>query len=295
MSFSEKTEKKAAFRYGISAGLEDLPQRQPVTLRGDIESVCKQAKAIGYDAVELHVREPRRYDPAAIRKTARAHDLEICAVANGMEYTVGGLCLVDPDGEARKKAADRFREHIDFCAELKALCISGIMRGNIPAAANRDDAFSLFRDVTQSLCEYAAGKNVVIVLEAINRYINNYLNSVPETMDWIVSTGISNLRLHMDTHSMAIEEKNLVASVLHCRNKPLGYVHYSDNNRLYPGGGALDFKSLTQALVDIGYRGYITQESAALPDSFESARRGFEYMKSIERIVRIENVALGNA
>ena len=278
------------FRYGISVGLEDLPLRQPVTLRGDIESVCKQAKAIGYDAVELHIRDPRRYDPEAILKTVRAHDLAICAVANGMEYTVGGLSLIDPDCEARKKAADRFREHIDFCAELNALCVSGIMRGNIPANASRDEIFALFLSITKSLCEYASGKNVVIVLESINRYINNYLNSVPETIDWIVSAGIPNLQLHMDTHSMAVEEKNLVASVLHCRNKPLGYVHYSDNNRLYPGGGALDFKSITQALVAIGYSGYITQESTALPDPFESAQRGFEYMKSIERIVRIENL-----
>ncbi len=279
------------FRYGISAGLEDLPIRQPVTLRGDIESVCRQARAIGYDAVELHIREPRRYDPTAILKTARAHDLAICAVANGMEYTLGGLCLIDPDDEARKKAAERFREHIDFCAELNALCVSGIMRGNIPANANRDEVFALFLSVTKSLCEYAAGRNVVIVLESINRYINNYLNSVPETMDWIVSTGIPNLQLHMDTHSMAVEEKNPVESILHCRNRPLGYVHYSDNNRLYPGGGALDFKSLTRALLAIGYGGYITQESTALPEPFESAKRGFEYMKSIERIVRIENLS----
>jgi sugar phosphate isomerase/epimerase len=87
---------------------------------------------------------------------------------------------------------------------------------------------------------------------------------------------------------MAIEEKNLKDAILYCRNKPLGYVHYSDNNRLYPGGGALDFRELTRALMDIGYSGYITLECLPFPSAEESARRGLAYMKSIETMVNIE-------
>lgn len=276
------------FRYGISAALEPLPQTQPVTLRGDIETLCRQASEIGYDALELHVREPGRYDPAQIRETARKFNLEISAVANGMEYTVGGLCLIDSDSAKRQAAIERFLEHVDFSAELGALCISGIMRGSIPRGGDRDTHLSLFQDVTRKICEYADKKKVTIALESIMRYINNYLNSVPETIDWIVSTGIKNLCLHLDTHSMVVEERNMEASIRYCQGKPLGYVHFSDNNRLYPGGGAIDFKCLTRALLDIGYQGYITQESSAIPEPFEAARRGLEYMKAAEKAARIE-------
>ena len=276
------------FRYGISAAMEELPQLQPVTLRGDIETICRQAREIGYDAIELHVRDPRRYDPVRIGKVAGDHGLEVCAVANGMEYTVGGLCLIGADAAACAAAFDRFIEHVDFCAELGALCISGIMRGSIPRDADRGEQLRVFTDVTRRICEYAAGRNVTVVLESIMRYINNYLNSVPETIDWILSTGIANLGLHLDTHSMVVEERNMVGSILYCADKPLRYVHYSDNNRLYPGGGALDFMSLTRALVDIRYPGYITQESVAVPDPYEAARRGYEYMTGVEKAARIE-------
>ena len=276
------------FRYGVSAGLEELPRLQPVTLRGDIDTLCGQAADIGYDALELHVREPGRYDPVKLREAAAGRGLKICAVANGMEYTVGGLCLIDSDPAGRRAALARFFEHIDFCAELGALCISGIMRGSVRKEANRAECLGLFLDATQRICEYAAGRGVTVVIESIMRYINNYLNSVPETIDWIVDTGIGNLGLHLDTHSMAVEEKNLERSVLHCRGKPLGYVHFSDNNRLYPGGGAIDFKTIIRALIEIGYDGYITQESVAVPDPVESARRGYEYMTSIEKAARIE-------
>ena len=276
------------FRYGIAAALEELPESQPVTLRGPIEALCKTAKEIGYDALELHIREPRRYDAKKIRSVADEYGLSICAAANGMEYTVNGLSLVDDDAEKRERAFARIFEHIDFVSELGALLIVGIMRGNVPKGKPVHVYLDRFAEALKRICDYAAQKKVSVVLESILRYINNYLNSVPQTMDFITSLGCKNLSLHIDTHSMALEEKNLKESILYCRNKPLGYVHYSDNNRYYPGGGALDFRELTHALEDIGYSGYITIETLPYPSAEESARRGFSYLKSIENTVTIE-------
>ena len=276
------------FRYGVSAALEELPESQPVTLRGPIEALCETAKKIGYDALELHVRDPKRYDAKKIRSVADQYGLAICAAANGMEYTLGGLSLIDDDPEKREQAVTRLFEHTDFVAELGAILIVGIMRGNVP----RGKPVSVYRDrfaeALARVCDYAAQKQVPVVLESILRYINNYLNNVPETMDFITGLGHKNLSLHLDTHSMSLEERNLKESILYCRNKPLGYVHYSENNRCYPGGGALDFKELTHALVDIGYTGYITIETLPWPTAEEAARRGFLYLKSIENAVIIE-------
>ncbi|MCL2381021.1 MAG: sugar phosphate isomerase/epimerase [Treponema sp.] len=276
------------FRYGVSAALEELPESQPVTLRGPIEEICPLAKKAGYDAVELHLREPKRYDAERIRLVAGQHGLSICAVATGMEYTVGGLSLIDDDPEKREQAIARLFEHVDFASVTDALVIVGMMRGSIPKGRPASGYIDRFAGALGRVCDYAAQKQVPVVLESVMRYIINYLNSVPETMDFITSLGHKNLSLHLDTHSMAVEEKNLKDSILYCRDKPLGYVHYSDNNRLYPGGGALDFKELTHALADIGYTGYITVECLPYPGPEESARRGFSYLKSIVNAVAIE-------
>ena len=276
------------FRYGISAALEELPETQPVTLRGPIEELCKTAKGIGYDALELHIREPKRYNAKKIRSVTEQYGLSICATANGMEYTVGGLSLIDDDPDKREQAITRVFEHVDFVAELGAMLIVGIMRGNVPQGKPVPPYRDRFAKALKRVCDYAARKQVSVVLESILRYINNYLNSVPETMDFITALGCKNLSLHLDTHSMALEEKNLKESILYCRNKPLGYVHYSDNNRYYPGGGALDFRELTHALVDIGYTGYISIECLPWPTAEESARRGLSYLKSIVNTVSIE-------
>jgi sugar phosphate isomerase/epimerase len=276
------------FYYGVSAALEKLPESQPVTLRGSIGELCALAQDIGYNALELHVRDPKRYDPKEIRETARSHGLSICATANGMEYSVGGLSLIDRENGKREAAVERLLEHVDFAAELGARLIVGIMRGNIPRGETARPYLERFGEALSRICAYAGQKRVSVVLEAINRYINNYLNTLSETIDFIGSLGCENLSLHLDTHSMAIEEKNLKDAVLSCKNKPLGYVHYSDNNRLYPGGGALDFRELTRALMDIGYAGYITLECLPFPGAEESARRGLSYMKSIETMISIE-------
>ena len=277
------------FKYGIACALEELPVTQPVTLRGSIDEICKIAKKTGYDAVELHIREPKKYKAEEIRRIADDYGLVICAVANGMEYTVGGLSLIDDENSRREAAFDRILEHVDFTAGLKASLIVGIMRGNIPRGGNITEYLDRFSGALGRICDYAEKYNVPVVLESIMRYINNYLCGVMEAMDFICLQNRPNLSLHIDTHSMAIEERNMRDSILYCRDKPLGYVHYSDNNRYYPGGGALDFRDITRSLVDIAYEGFITVECLPWPSPEESAKRALNYMKSIENIIRIEN------
>ena len=269
--------------------MEKLPLTQPVTLRGTIDEICKTASETGYDAVELHIREPARYNTEEILRTIKDFGLNCCAVANGMEYTVGGLSLIDDNKEIREAALNRILEHADFAASLDAALIVGLMRGNIPRGGDVEKYLDRFTEALHRICDYSQKLKIKVVLESIMRYISNYLCGVPETMDYISSLNRNELSLHIDTHSMAVEEKNLGESILYCRNKALGYVHYAENNRMYPGGGALDFKEITKALMDIGYKGYITVECLPSPSAVESAKRAFDYIKSIEKIIKIES------
>ena len=280
---------KLRFKYGITCALEELPLTQPVALRGSIDDVCAIAKDFGYEGIELHIRDPGRYSAEQIRKTVDDYGLGVCAVANGMEYTAGGLSLIDDNEGKRDDALKRIMEHADFASVLNARLIVGIMRGNIPRGADAGKYLGYFSEALGKICDYAGKKHIEVVLESILRYINNYLCGVRETMDFITSLGRKELSLHIDTHSMAIEERNLKESILYCRGKALGYVHYSDNNRYYPGGGALDFIEITRTLFEIGYKGFITMECLPWPSAEECARRALVYMKSIERIVDIEN------
>ena len=275
------------FKYGIASALEDLFPGHPVSLRGSIDYICRGAKKIGYDAIELHIYEPKRYDTEEIRRTLYEYGLSICAIANGLEYTLGGLSLIDDDIAVRNAAMERYYEHIDFASALNAGLIVGMMRGNIPRGGDKKIYFDRFTSALEKICGYAKERNVSLFLESIMRYMVNYLCGVKESMDFITTMKKDNLFLHIDTHSMAVEEQNLKDSILYCKNKALGYVHFSENNRMYPGAGALDFKEMTSALMEIGYKGYITIECLPLPNGEESAKRALDYMKAIEKVISI--------
>ena len=91
--------------------------------------------------------------------------------------------------------------------------------------------------------------------------------------------------LMIDTHHMRIHDGDMYEAIL--RNKDLiRYVHYSDGNRFYPGGGNIDFLSCTKALLKTGYDGWVTMECLALDDGVRCAKRALEYSQGLEAACR---------
>lgn len=279
------------FRYGVNCALEDVPSRSPVILRGSIEEIARDAAEIGYNGLELFIRNPQQYDGAHLRRVAQEHGLEFCNIATGMEYSKNGLSLISDDLSVRRSAIRRLQEHMDLGKVLGCPVIVGIMRGNIPDFDQYDKYEGYLSEALLELSEYGHKIGVPLVLEAILRYINNYLNTVHETVDYLDRLGCDNILVHIDTHLMNVEDRNPVESILYCEGK-LGYVHFSDSNRAYPGGGAVDFKSALGALMDIDYQGYITTECTPNPTPYLCAQRGLEYIKSLERVLQIERAPL---
>ena len=279
-------------RYGLVCSLEPVPLDRPVAFQGPLETYADLVRAIGYEAIELHLRNPRQVDAQSINKTADNSGLTICALSTGLEYGLNGLSLISDDVTVRQAAILRLREHIDLAAALSVkqpcLVVIGTMRANIPDPSRRAEYEAYHTNALLDLAAYARQQDVQLVVESITRYISNYLNTVPETARYLRGLDQPNLKLHIDTHSMNIEDADLPAAVL-AGAAELGYVHFSDSNRRFPGGGNIDFKPIIKKLVDIGYDGMITSECLPLPDAETAARQGLEYMKALETCVRIES------
>lgn len=277
------------FKYGISCALEPQPLRQPVILRGDIRSVTSTAGELGYDGVELFIRNPGQYDVKEMLGAAEAAGVEYCGIATGMEYNLNHLCLISDDAAVRRSAIDRLKEHLDLGAALRCPVVVGIMRGNIPDFNRYAEYEDRLSDALRELNTYASECGGEIVVEAILRYINNYLNSVPETADYLRRLNLDHVKLHIDTHSMALEDPDFVKSVKETADV-LRYVHFPDSNRGYPGAGNIDFKPIMGALMDAGYEGYIDLECQPYPSERECGRRGLLYLKNLESILQIERM-----
>lgn len=269
-------------KYAITAALEQVPASQPVVLRGDFRASALIAKEAGFEGIELHVRNPLQVDGISMRAVADSLKLGFAGIATGMEYTRNGLCLIDTDSEKRLAAVKRLEEHIDLAGTLDCPVIIGIMRGNLPDVEKYGFYEELLIDSLLRLSEYAGKKNVRLVFEAITRYINNYLNTVQETYDFLNKIGKPNLTIHIDTHSMNIEDKSNAASVRYCGGN-IGFVHFSDSNRLRPGLGHVNFKEMLDVLDEAGYNDYISIECIPTPDSRACAFECMDYLRDIEK------------
>lgn len=277
------------FKYGIVCALEPLSDSKPVILRGSIETMAETARTIGYDAIELHIRDPLQYDGHALKSAAENQGLGYCGISTGLEFLGNGLSMISDDPAVRAAAARRLCEHIDLAAVLDCPVIIGIMRSNLPDPDQRPKYEGYLTQALLELSAYARTKGVRLVFESIMRYINNYLNTVPETYDYLEKLAQPNLGLHIDTHSMNVEDADLPAAVRYCRAN-LGYVHFSDSNRRYPGGGNIDFKPIMKALLEIGYKGYIGCECIPYPDADSCARMCLAYLHALETCIKIESV-----
>jgi D-psicose/D-tagatose/L-ribulose 3-epimerase len=108
--------------------------------------------------------------------------------------------------------------------------------------------------------EVAKAAGVDLVLEVVNRFETNLLNTTAQGLQFIAATGSDHVRLHLDTFHMNIEEANPAAAIRLAGDK-LGYFHIGESNRGYLGDGVIDFDRIFDALLDIGYARDLTFES----------------------------------
>ena len=279
------------YKYGVQVGLQELPERMPVVFRGTLEDVAKRSKEAGYDAMELYICNPAQYSAAEFNKIAADNGLKYSGICTGLEKIFNNLCVTDADPAVRAKAVDRLKEHLDFGAAIGCPVVVGTMRGNIPSWGERRVYLDRLAECMQQLNAYAQANGGELLIENILQYVSSYLNTLEEVGTFIRELNLPRVKMHIDTHSMFMEETHPYDAVRKFGDI-IGYVHFSDSNRAYPGAGVVDFKAYYHALMDINYQGYIVSEYQPYPTEMDSAVRGLQYMKLMERAAEIERMTL---
>jgi sugar phosphate isomerase/epimerase len=130
------------------------------------------------------------------------------------------------------------------------------------------------------LGEHAKKYNVPLILEPINRYETNLLNTIESGLALIRAAGSENIRLLADLFHMNIEEVDIAASLKRAGAK-LGHVHFVDSNRRPAGFGHLDFTPIAAALREINYSGFASAEALPYPDPHGAARQTIEAFRKL--------------
>jgi sugar phosphate isomerase/epimerase len=255
-------------------------QFQAATFKGDLETNLGLIAALGYDGVELAIRDPKLVDPDQLEKTILKHNLVVPAIGTGQAWGEEGLSFTDPDEAIRRKAIERILSHLPLAARFKAVVIIGLVRGVVKPGVEPNQAMDWLVDALRECCAAAGPLGVRLALEPINHAETTLINNVAEGLELIGRIKADNFGLLLDTYHMNIEEAGMLKSIRACGSR-IFHFHVADSNRMYPGGGELDFKATLSALEETGYKGWVSGEFLPSPDAETAARQGINHLKEI--------------
>jgi len=250
-----------------------------LAMKEDFKESIKKVADLGYDAVELSVRDPRMIDVHEIKSLLQQHHLTVPAIGTGQAYGEEGLSFTDPNPEIRRKAVQRIKDQMDLAIDIKGpQVIIGLIRGTVKPGMDKEEAERYFIQSIVECLEYKP--EVTLTLEPINRYETNLYNDTRSAMEVIDKIGRSSLKMLVDTFHMNIEEKDVIESILHAKGY-VSHVHFADSNRWAPGCGHIDFAEILDALEEIGYEGALSAEILPKPTPGECLKLTMEYYKKL--------------
>ena len=177
-----------------------------VVFRGFEESIQK-AYHLGLDGIELALKNAEEIDPVKLDQWLNATGLTVSCVSTGQVYADAGLMFTDEDEGKRSIVTKKFKEIIDLAADFGQLVNIGRVRGRLGEHPRKSKEF--FKRVVTEICEYADRREVTLILEPVNRYEIDFINSVVDGVSVLRELDIPNLKLMPDTFHMNIEEAQL--------------------------------------------------------------------------------------
>lgn len=268
----------------LSCRLEVLP--------GD--SVIHQvhaAKEFGFDGITLPGRFKSRWlEP--LRDCFQDSPLPMVAISLGFDGS-----LLSPSSKERLKCRDSLLGLFDLCAEFGARifnlppCLIQDNPQRITASGEfnsiREHLDALLLEQLPALGDEAHKRGVDLLIEPVNQYESEYLNSIEHAGALCRQLDHSAIGFTVDFFHMQMEELHAheairkAAAPTESGYLPLRHVHVAENTRVEPGPGSLDIQPGFRALKEIGYHGWIEVEcrrlsgppTEVLPKSIEYLRK----------------------
>lgn len=247
-----------------------------VVFRG-FETSMKAASALGYDGIELALKNPGEIDPTKLDRLLAEYKLEVSAISTGQVYAELGLSFTDPPSTQKETLIGMFHDFIDLAARYGKKVNIGRVRGS-KGTSQPDEAIARFIDTARSLSEYAKKKDVTLLVEPVNRYEIDFINTVEEGARIIEKIGMDNIKLMPDVFHMNIEDPTIGGELEKWINK-IGYIHLADSNRYAPGQGHTDFDDIFRHIKKTRYDGWLSVEILPKPAPHEAAQQAITFLR----------------
>lgn len=253
---------------------------QAATFSGALEENLAKIAAMGYQGVELTIRDPKLVELDRLSSLVEKSGLKVPAIGTGQAWGEEGLSFTDPHAAVRRAAVERIKSHIPIASRFGAVIIIGLIRGTLKPDVDPAQANAWMVEALRECSAAASPHGVNLVVEPINRFETTLINTADQGLELVKQVGVTNCGLLLDTFHMNIEEASIEKSIEQCRGQ-IHHFHVADSNRWYPGAGHLDFASILKALAATGYQGFVSGEFMAKPDAETAARESMAHLSPI--------------
>ena len=218
----------------------------------------EQTAQLGFDLIEIPALDPKSIDVDFTRRTLEANRLGV-TMSLGLDAATD---ISSGDAEQIARGEARLMDALRVARDIGATHVCGILYSAFQKyflpPTEKGIAGSI--DAIRRMCAEAAKSDITIGVEVVNRYESNVLNTAAQAVDFCKRVGAPNVKVHLDTYHMHIEEADIEAAIVET-GPLLGYFHIGESNRGYLGAGSLDFDRVFRGLAKAEYRGPITFES----------------------------------
>jgi len=257
----------------------------PLLFAGKMEQGIKKASELGYDGVELNIRDSAEVDQDHILEMLDSHGLKLVSFGTGQAYYEDKISLANADPKIREKTVDRLKDHIVFASKADAQVVLGSIRGTFSKNPKiKTIEYKGAVDAVKTCADFAKDYGVTLTVEPINSRDTSFINTMQEGFDFLKQIDRDNVKLLADTYQMEFDEKSITDALKKAGNL-LVHVHLVDSDRQVPGCGDIDFESVLKTLKEIKYNGYLSAEVLPKPDDETAAEKFIGNVKKMLKTI----------
>lgn len=244
----------------------------------EFEEGLKWLKQDGFDGLEICITDPCTVDISKLKSKLKEFAMQVSTISTGQAAGIEGISLIEPDTVLRQRAIDRIKDHIVLAAQIDCPQVTiGLIRGVGSKDSGHDEQEKL-ADAVFRCATYGQKYGINLILEPLNKTESNLLTNVEETMRFIDQLqNPVNVGVLLDTYHSNMEDQGIEAAIARLKNK-LFHVHFSDSNRGLPGSGCIDFQSVSAALLQVNFHGFVSLEVKNLPNKETVIKNGYQSM-----------------
>ncbi|MCS7132302.1 MAG: sugar phosphate isomerase/epimerase [Aigarchaeota archaeon] len=171
--------------------------------------------------------------------------------------------MTSDDERTRRNGIEFMKRCADVVSQLGGDAINGVIYvawGKIFGGSRTPEEWRRSMEALREICRYAHGYEISLGIEPVNRFETYFLNTAEDAVKLAKEVGEPNIKIHLDTFHMNIEEKNFYDPIK-MAGKILNHMHCCENDRGIPGTGHVNWGEVFQALSEVNYDRWLGVES----------------------------------